>query len=70
MANFFHSWAFWFIIGCFVGGTVGFITAALCAASSKRSRAEDELIYEAVERQAQRRGDYLPEKLRRVRGSP
>ena len=42
MNNFFQSWAFWFLIGCFVGGAIGFIGAAILAASSRASRAEEE----------------------------
>ena len=42
MNSFFQSWAFWFIIGCFVGGAIGFIGAAILAASSRASRAEEE----------------------------
>lgn len=29
-----------FIIGCFVGAAIGFLAAALCAASSRASREE------------------------------
>lgn len=56
MINFFHSWAFAFIIGCFVGGFIGFIGAAILAASGKASRMEDERIFEAARREEQRRG--------------
>ena len=38
--SFLHSWAFAFIIGCFVGGTVVFIVTIILAASSRDSRAE------------------------------
>ncbi len=31
----------WFIIGCFIGATIGFFVAALCAVSSRASREED-----------------------------
>ena len=54
-ANFFHSWAFAFIIGCFIGGLIGFFTACILAASSKGSR-EDKAIYEATKREEARRG--------------
>jgi len=43
MIEFFHSQAFWFIIGCFVGGAIGFIGAALCAASGRDSRMEERI---------------------------
>jgi len=56
----FHSHAFWFIIGCFVGGAIGFIGAAILAASGRDSRAEE--TYEAMKRQAMRRGDYFSSK--------
>jgi len=36
------SWAFAFIIGCFVGAIIGFFVAALCAISGQASRAEEE----------------------------
>jgi gas vesicle protein len=66
MIDFFHSWAFAFIIGCFVGGAIGFIGAAILAASGRASRMEekieDRLVYEAVKREEQRRGDYLSSK--------
>lgn len=42
MNNFFQSYALWFLIGCFVGGAIGFIGAAILAASSRASRAEEE----------------------------
>ena len=39
--SFFRSWAFAFILGCFVGGAIGFIGAALCAVSGRASRVEE-----------------------------
>ena len=66
MIEFFHSHAFYFIIGCFIGAIIGFFTAALCAASGRASRMEerisDEAIYEAEERERKRRDDYLSSK--------
>jgi len=65
MIEFFHSHAFWFIIGGFVGGAIGFIGAAILAASGRASRMEerisDEAIYEAEERERKRRGCPEPE---------
>ncbi len=43
MTEFFHSWAFAFILGCFAGGMVGFFVAALCAVSGRASRMEEEI---------------------------
>lgn len=56
MTDFFQSWAFAFIIGCFVGGAIGFIGAAILAASGQASRAEDRIIYEAAKREEKRMG--------------
>ena len=71
--NFFQSWAFAFIAGCFVGGLIVFIVTIIVAAGSRRSRAEerieatrrvdarrrsDSAIYEATERERMRRGEY------------
>lgn len=39
--TFFQSWAFYFLLGCFVGGIIGFIGAALLAASGQASRQEE-----------------------------
>ena len=48
--NFFQSWAFAFIIGCFVGGAIGFFVAAILAASGKvvgmEEETEDSIKYE------------------------
>ena len=41
MPEFTQSWAFAFIIGCFVGGCFGFLGAAILAASGKASRMEE-----------------------------
>ena len=63
MTDFFQSWVFAFIIGCFIGGAIGFIGAVILAASGRASRMEerisDEAIHEAAERERKRRG--LPE---------
>ena len=42
MTDFFQSWAFAFIIGCFVGGAIGFFVAAILAASGKSVGMEEE----------------------------
>ena len=42
MNNFFQSWAFWFLLGCFVVAVIAFILWVICAAGSKRSRAKEE----------------------------
>ena len=57
MTEFFHSQAFAFIIGCFVVAVIAFILWVICAAGSKRSRAEEALIYEAARREEKRRGE-------------
>jgi len=66
MTEFFHSQAFAFILGCFVGGLIGFIGAVILAASGKASRMEerisDEAIHEATKREEKRTGDYLRSK--------
>ena len=60
MPDFFHSWAFAFIIGCFVGGCFGFLGAAILATSGRASRMEekmsDEAIYKAAKRQKRKEG--------------
>ena len=60
MPEFTQSWAFVFIIGCFVGGAIGFLLAIIFAASGMASRMEerieDSLIYEVGEREKKRRG--------------
>ena len=60
MTDFFHSWAFAFIIGLFIGGIIGFFTTALCAISARASREEERiensLIYEATKKEEARRG--------------
>lgn len=72
MINFFHSWAFAFIAGCFVGGIIGFFTAAILAASGRASRMEDrisdEAIYKAAKRQERREG--YPEFKIATKGKP
>ena len=61
MTDFFHSWAFWFIIGCFVGACFGVVLAAILAASGRASRMEerisDEAIHEAAKREEARIGE-------------
>jgi len=42
MPEFTQSWLFAFIIGCFVGGFIGFLGAAILAASGRGSRMEEE----------------------------
>lgn len=61
MTEFFHSQAFAFIIGCFIGGAIGFFVAALCAGSGRASRAEEEMIYKAAKREEQRRDELSSE---------
>ncbi len=39
--DFFKSWAFWFIFGCFIGVIIGFFVAALCCISGRESRLEE-----------------------------
>ena len=41
--SFFKSWAFWFIVGCFVGVIIGYFVAALCFMSAQASRNEEKL---------------------------
>jgi len=41
--SFFKSWAFWFLVGCFVGVIIGYFVAALCFISARASRFEDKL---------------------------
>lgn len=41
--SFFKSWAFWFILGCFVGVIIGYFVAALCFISGQASRSEEKL---------------------------
>lgn len=48
MIDFFHSWAFAFIIGCFIGGCFGFLGAAILAASGQASRMEEKIEEEIV----------------------
>jgi len=43
MTDFFHSWAFAFIIGCFVGVCFGFLGAAILAVSGRASRMEERM---------------------------
>ena len=57
MNNFYQSWAFWFLLGCFAVAVIVFILWVICAAGSKGSRAEEELIYEAARREKKRRGE-------------
>ena len=46
---FYESWGFWFIIGLFIGGAVGFITAAILASSKKGSM--DNYVYRGRRRE-------------------
>ena len=41
MPEFTQSWAFAFIIGCFVGAIIGYFVTALCAISGQASREEE-----------------------------
>jgi len=43
MPEFTYSWAFAFIVGCFVGGLIGFVLTIICAASGKASRVEEKI---------------------------
>lgn len=64
---------FWigFIIGGFICGAIGFIGAAILAASGRASRMEerisDSAIHEAAEREEKRRGDYTLEDIRNLK---
>lgn len=44
MPEFTQSWAFAFIIGCFIGGCFGFLLAAILAASGRASRMEEKIV--------------------------
>jgi len=39
--SFFRSWAFWFLVGCFVGVIIGYFVAAICFISARESRREE-----------------------------
>jgi len=39
--SFFKSWAFWLLVGCFVGVIIGYFVAALCFISARESRLEE-----------------------------
>ena len=41
--NFLSMWQFWIglTVGCFIGGIVGYFTAALCFISAQASRLEE-----------------------------
>jgi len=41
--NFLSMWQFWtgLAIGCFIGGIIGYFTAALCCISARESRLEE-----------------------------
>ncbi|KKN08075.1 hypothetical protein LCGC14_1060320 [marine sediment metagenome] len=39
--SFFKSWAFWFLVGCFIGTIIGYFVAALCFISGRESRLEE-----------------------------
>jgi len=41
--NFFKSWAFWMLVGCFIGVIIGYFVAALCFISAQASRFEEKL---------------------------
>jgi len=38
--SFFKSWAFWFLVGCFVGVISGYFVAALCFLNKRETRLE------------------------------
>ena len=56
MTEFFHSQAFAFLLGIFIGGIIGFFTAAILAASARASREEERMVYDAYKREEARRG--------------
>ena len=56
MPEFIQSWACAFIIGCFIGGAIGFFTAIILAASGRASRMEERMVYDAYNREEKRRG--------------
>jgi len=39
--SFFKSWAFWMLVGCFIGFIFGYFTAAICFISARESRHEE-----------------------------
>jgi len=41
--SFFKSWAFWMLVGCFIGFIFGYFTAAICFISARASRDEEKL---------------------------
>jgi len=49
---------FWigFIIGGFICALIGFLGAAILAASGRASRMEEKMVYDAYEREKKRRG--------------
>ena len=48
MPEFTQSWAFAFIVGCFVGGIITFIVTIIMAAGSRGSRAEEKISDKAI----------------------
>ena len=57
MPEFIQSWACAFIIGCFIGGAIGFFATIIISASGKASRMEEKMVYDAYERERKRRGE-------------
>jgi len=49
---------FWigFIVGGFICGFIGFLSAAILAASGRASRKEERMVYDAYDREKKRRG--------------
>jgi len=39
--SFFKSWAFWLLVGIFIGCIIGYFVAALCFISARESRLEE-----------------------------
>jgi len=39
--SFFKSWAFWMLVGIFIGSIIGYFVAALCCISGRESRIEE-----------------------------
>ena len=39
--SFFKSWAFWMLVGCFIGVIFGYFVAALCFISTRESRRDE-----------------------------
>jgi len=41
--SFFKSWAFWMLVGCFIGVIIGYFVAALCFISARADRHQEKL---------------------------